>query len=123
MVVRGAVTRPGWAVMIDYVNVIDFAIRNNHGEGVARARVRATTLSVVGSLLGEPNPLPRFTPLRALPTSAPEDDAPAAMRERLEYGRLTSPLPCAVYDGYDRADRRGGAPPPRPRNGGGRPGG
>ena len=93
-------------MVIDSVNIVDFTIRNNHGEGMARARVRATTLTVVGSLLGEPNPLPRFTPLRALPTSSPEDDVPAAMRERMEYGRLTSPLPYAVYDGYDRADRR-----------------
>ena len=71
----------------------------------APTRVRATTLTLTGSPLGEPNPLPRFAPLRALPTSSPEDDVPAAMRERMEYGRLASPLPCAVYDGYDRDDR------------------
>ena len=76
------------------------------GPAMAQTRARATTITVVGSLLGEPNPLPWFTPLRALPTSSPKEDAPAAMRERMEYGRLTSPLPYAVYDGYDRADRR-----------------
>jgi hypothetical protein len=69
-------------------------------------QVRATTLTVTGSPLGEPNPLPRFAPLRALPTASPEDDVPAAMRDRMEYGRLTSPLPYAVYDGYDRTDRQ-----------------
>ena len=66
------------------------------------ARVRATTLTVRGSGPGEESVLPTFEPLRPLPAVAAGAGLPADLRERVEYGRLGSPLPYAVHDDYDR---------------------
>ncbi len=66
------------------------------------ARVRATTLTVRGSGPGAESIVPAFEPLRPLPAVAAGAGMPADMRERVEYGRLGSPLPYAVHDDYDR---------------------
>ncbi len=66
------------------------------------ARVVATTLDVRAAALGEPSPLPRFTPLRALPPTDLGEGVPDEIRARAAFGRLPSPLPYRVQDGYDR---------------------
>jgi hypothetical protein len=69
------------------------------------ARAVVTTIDVRAADLGEPSPLPRFTPLRPLPPADPGEGVPAEIRARAAQGRLTSPLPYRVQDGYDRRPR------------------
>jgi len=45
------------------------------------------------------------TPVRRIVTSRVSDEAPADMLQRIDQGRLSSPLPYAVSSDYDRADR------------------
>ena len=67
------------------------------------ARARTTVVSVPAAALGEPSPLPRFTPLRALPPTEVGPGVPEELRERISSGRLHSPLPYPVLCGYDRS--------------------
>ena len=66
------------------------------------ARAGATLLSLVAAELGDPSPLPQLTPLRALPQTQVGDGVPEEMRARIEFGRLASPLPYRVQNGYGR---------------------
>ncbi|MFV0251873.1 MAG: DUF5107 domain-containing protein [Beutenbergiaceae bacterium] len=61
-----------------------------------------TTITVTGSAPGQPCPLPAFTPMRALPPIDVGTGADAAMRERVRFGRLSSPLPYARQSDYTR---------------------
>ncbi len=69
------------------------------------ARATVTSVDVRAATLGAPSPLPRFTPLRALPPPDQGDGVPDEIRARAAYGRLPSPLPYRVQDGYDRRPR------------------
>ena len=66
------------------------------------ARASLTTLDVRAAALGDPSPLPRVTPLRPLPPADPGAGVPDEIRARARHGRLRSPLPYQVQDGYDR---------------------
>jgi tetratricopeptide (TPR) repeat protein len=68
------------------------------------AQVRLLSLSVLGSLPGDPGPLPALTPVRGPTTTRVSDEAPADMMERVARGRILSPLPYGVLSDYDRAD-------------------
>jgi Domain of unknown function (DUF5107) len=72
-------------------------------DGLSRAEVHRTTLTVTAARLGPESPLPRFTRLRELPYPDVGPDAPPGMRERIAYGRLESPLPYRVQEDYDRS--------------------
>ncbi|MFV0427095.1 MAG: DUF5107 domain-containing protein [Beutenbergiaceae bacterium] len=63
--------------------------------------VSTSTLTVRGSALGPPCPLPSFAPMRALPPIQPRIDD-AAMAQRMQDGRLGSPLPYPRHSDYDR---------------------
>ena len=67
-------------------------------------RITSRTLELRGSRLGAECPLPAFTPVRPTPLAHVGEHATAAMRERVERGRLRSPLPYALCSDYDRAD-------------------
>ena len=67
--------------------------------------VRRTVIHMQAATLGPPSPLPRFTPLRALPFPDVGPDATPEMLERIAYGRLESPLPYPVQEDYDRSLR------------------
>ncbi|HEX6150902.1 DUF5107 domain-containing protein [Nocardioides sp.] len=66
------------------------------------ARAGRTALEVSAAGFGSPSPLPALTPLRVLPDTEPGQGVPAEIRRRAAYGRLGSPLPYPVQDGYDR---------------------
>ncbi|WP_446664055.1 DUF5107 domain-containing protein [Flexivirga sp. B27] len=74
------------------------------GNSAAATRVQATRLAVRGATLGATSSLPAYRPLRAMTTTTLAADAPAAMRERVERGRLHTPLPYGVQSDYDRGD-------------------
>ncbi len=93
--------------MIENGNEVDTTIRNDQQSGVPSvehrpARAAATVLSVAAAELGDPSPLPQLTPLRALSPTEVGDGVPEEMRARIEFGRLTSPLPYRVQNGYAR---------------------
>jgi tetratricopeptide (TPR) repeat protein len=69
------------------------------------ARVREISITLRGSALGPESSLPSFTHLQ--PRGLPRVSAQASpdMRERVERGRLTGPLPYGVSSDYDRTDR------------------
>ena len=67
-----------------------------------RARVSRTSVEVLTASFGPPSPLPALTPLRALPDVEPGPGVPDEIRRRAAYGRLGSPLPYPVMNGYDR---------------------
>jgi tetratricopeptide (TPR) repeat protein len=67
------------------------------------ARAHAAVLSVTGAALGDPSPLPQFEPLRALPVTEVGAGVPEEMKDRIAFGRLASPLPYRVQNGYDRS--------------------
>lgn len=66
--------------------------------------VRTQVVTVMGSVVGAPSPLPALTPVRAATTIRLSGAASAEMRERVSRGALSSPLPYAVLGDYDRAD-------------------
>jgi len=68
------------------------------------ARVTPRTLVLSGSHLGPEGQLPPFTPVRPSALARLSEHATPAMRERVERGRLVSPLPYALLSDYDRAD-------------------
>lgn len=70
---------------------------------MATAQARSVVLTVPGAALGPPGGLPQLEPLRALPEPVLDADAPAPMRERLAYGRRSTPLPYPRYGDYDRS--------------------
>ncbi|GAB3488550.1 DUF5107 domain-containing protein [Flexivirga lutea] len=74
-------------------------------DSAAPTAVRATRLAVTGAGVGPESPLPAYRPMRAMTTTSLADDAPAAMRERVARGRLTTPLPYGVQSDYDRGER------------------
>jgi hypothetical protein len=69
-------------------------------------RVTSRTLSVRGSRLGPRGRLPPLAPVRPRPLARLSEQAPRSMRERVERGRLLSPLPYALFSDYDRADHQ-----------------
>ena len=69
-------------------------------------RVSLHTLSVRGSRLGPEGRLPSLTPVRPRPLARVSEQAPPPMRERVERGRLTSPLPYSLFSDYDRVDHQ-----------------
>ena len=69
------------------------------------ATVRRTVVTVRAATLGPSSPLPRFTPLRALPYSDVGPGATPDMLERIAHGRLASPLPYPLQEDYDRSLR------------------
>ena len=64
--------------------------------------VAATTLRLPAAELGPPSPLPAFAGLQRLPDPALSADLPDDLRARMAYGRLASPLPYAIQNGYGR---------------------
>ncbi len=66
------------------------------------ARATHTSVQVPAASFGSPSPLPQLTPIRALPDTEPGPGVPEEIRQRAAYGRLSSPLPYAVQNGYDR---------------------
>jgi hypothetical protein len=68
--------------------------------------VTSRTLSVRGSRLGPQGQLPPLAPVRPQPLARLSEQAPPSMRERVERGRLPSPLPYALFSDYDRGDHQ-----------------
>ena len=64
--------------------------------------VSQSTLRLLAAELGPESPLPPFTGLQRLPDPSASPDLPPDMRERIAYGRLASPLPYALQNGYSR---------------------
>jgi hypothetical protein len=67
-------------------------------------RVTPRTLPVIGSRLGPEGHLPPLRHVRPRPLARVSEHATAAMRERVERGRLASPLPYGLFSDYDRLD-------------------
>lgn len=61
-------------------------------------------MTVPGSVVGAPSPLPALTPVRAPTTIRLSGAASAEMRERVSRGAMVSPLPYGVLSDYDRSD-------------------
>ena len=59
-------------------------------------------MEVLAASCGPPSPLPALAALRALPDIEPGPEVPDEIRRRAAYGRLASPLPYPVLNGYDR---------------------
>ncbi|MFC7488594.1 DUF5107 domain-containing protein [Knoellia sp. CPCC 206453] len=66
------------------------------------ARIRP--LALMGTLPGEPSVMAAVAPVRRITTSQVSDEAPHDMVQRINQGRLSSPLPYGVLSDYDRAD-------------------
>jgi hypothetical protein len=66
------------------------------------AAVSHTGLRVLAAGLGPESPLPPFSGLQRLPDPSSSPDLPPDMRERVAYGRLASPLPYGLQNGYSR---------------------
>jgi hypothetical protein len=64
--------------------------------------VSQSTLRLLAAELGPESPLPPFAGLQRLPDPSASPDLPPDMRERIAYGRLASPLPYALQNGYSR---------------------
>jgi hypothetical protein len=61
-----------------------------------------TTLRLLAAELGPESPLPPFAGLQRLPDPSSSPHLPPDMRERIAYGRLASPLPYGLQNGYGR---------------------
>jgi hypothetical protein len=72
--------------------------------------VRRIALTVPAASLGPASPLPRFTPLRALPSPDAGPGATPDMLGRIAYGTLESPLPYPLQENYDRSLREAELP-------------
>src|SRR4051794_9927898 len=66
------------------------------------ARVSQTVLKIPAADLGPESPLAPFRGLQRLPDPSEFIGLSDAMRDRIAYGRLTTPLPYAVQNGYRR---------------------
>ncbi len=64
--------------------------------------VSPTTLRLLAAEVGPESPLPPFVGLQRLADVSSSPDLPPEMRERMAYGRLPSPLPYALLNGYGR---------------------
>lgn len=64
--------------------------------------ISATHLRLPVAVLGPDSPLPAFSGLQRLPDSSISLGLSRDMRRRVEYGRLSSPLPYPVQSGYGR---------------------
>ncbi len=64
--------------------------------------VSQVVLQLPAADLGPESPLPPFTGLQRLPDPSSDPGLPPDMRERIGYGRLRSPLPYALQNGYTR---------------------
>src|SRR3954452_1030597 len=64
--------------------------------------VLETVLRVAATDLGPESPLPAFTSLQRLQEPTNLVGVPAAMLQRMSYGRLANPLPYAIQNGYGR---------------------
>lgn len=71
------------------------------------AVITTVHLRLPAATLGPDSPLPAFTGLQRLPDVSTSPHLPQDMRERIEYGRLDSPLPYPVQSDYgrDRSER------------------